>query len=347
VQTIPFLQAMPIAKAIPISRSLAARPFRLLSASTAGGESFGAPLLPDREGCGYRGVFPTAFDSDRPMLIDSHHHLWKYSAEEYGWIDDEMSVLRRDFLAPELQQVAEESSVAGFVTVQARQSIEETHDLLQIADAEPLIRGVVGWVDLANANITAVLDSLSDAPLLKGVRHVVQDEPDDRFILGADFNRGIAELSGRGLVYDVLIFARQLPASIEFVDHHPDLPMVLDHIAKPTIRSAAFDDEWGKNFRELAQRENISCKFSGVVTEVRDPEWSIDTIRPYWDVALEAFTPQRLMFGSDWPVCLLKTGHSQWVETVRQLASELSEQEQSDFYANNAIRAYNLNNGAA
>lgn len=278
------------------------------------------------------------------MLIDSHHHLWKYSAEQYGWINDDMSVLKRDFLTAELKQVAEESSVDGFVAVQARQILAETHDLLRIAESEPLIRGVVGWVDLASAGIADELDSLADAKLLKGVRHVVQDEPDDRFILGADFNRGISELKGRGLVYDVLIFARQLPASIEFVDHHQDLPMVLDHIAKPTIRSAEFDQQWAKNFRDIAKRENITCKFSGVVTEVRDPEWSIDTVRPYWDVALEAFTPARLMFGSDWPVCLLKSSHRRWVDTVRELASELSEQEQADFFANTAIRAYGLSN---
>jgi L-fuconolactonase len=276
------------------------------------------------------------------MLIDSHHHLWKYSSEEYGWISDQMSVLQRDFLAPELREIAAKSGVDGFVSVQARQVVEETQALLDIANGEPLIRGVVGWVPLADPNVASILDRFADASLLKGVRHVVQDEPNNRFILGADFNRGIEQLKGRGLVYDVLIFAKQLPASIEFVDHHQDLPMVLDHIAKPTISSAKFDERWEQDFRELAKRDNISCKFSGVVTEVRDDSWSIDTIRRYWDVALEAFTPQRLMFGSDWPVCLLKTGHTEWVETVRELASELTEHEQADFFANNAIRAYNL-----
>ncbi len=276
------------------------------------------------------------------MLIDSHHHLWKYSAEEYGWINDQMSVLQRDFLASELRQIAADSGVDGFVSVQARQIVEETEALLEIANSEPLIRGVVGWVPLADPDVASVLDRFADATLLKGVRHVVQDEPDDRFILGAEFNHGIEQLKGRGLVYDVLIFARQLPASIEFVDHHQDLRMVLDHIAKPAIQPMKFDDKWEKDLRELAKRDNITCKFSGVVTEVRDETWSTDTIRRYWDVALAAFTPQRLMFGSDWPVCLLRTGHTQWVETVRELASELSADEQADFFANNAIRAYDL-----
>ncbi len=276
------------------------------------------------------------------MLIDSHHHLWSYSPEEYGWIDDQMSVLKQDFLGPELEQIAQAGEVDGFVSVQARQTVEETETLLAIAADTSLIKGVVGWAPLAEENVAQVLDQFAAAPLLKGVRHVVQDEPDDRFIMGDDFNRGVAQLKDRGLVYDVLIFARQLSSSIEFVDRHPDQPMVLDHIAKPTIRSAEFDAEWKKNFREIARRDNLTCKFSGVVTEVRDRSWTIDTVRPYWEVALDAFTPKRLMFGSDWPVCLLRSGHDQWLETVRELASELSEQEKSDLFAGTAIRTYNL-----
>jgi L-fuconolactonase len=276
------------------------------------------------------------------MLIDSHHHLWKYSAEQYGWINDEMSILRNDFLAPQLNQVASESGVDGFVCVQARQTIEETTDLLAIADAEPLIRGVVGWVPLADQSVAATLDRFVDNRWLKGIRHVVQDEPDDRFLLGEAFNRGVALLKDRGWVYDVLIFARQLPAAIEFVDLHPDQPMVLDHIAKPTIHAAQFDSQWERDFRHLARRSHVSCKFSGVLTEVRDSDWQIDTIRRYWDVALEAFTPQRLMFGSDWPVCLLRCQHSQWLQTVGELASQLSADERADFFGNNAARIYNL-----
>lgn len=276
------------------------------------------------------------------MLIDSHHHLWTYSAEEFGWISDSMSVLKRDFVLEDLRGVAAESRVDGFVAVQARESIEETTELLGYAAKEPLIRGVVGWVPLADPGLSEVLDRFADNPVLKGVRHVVQDEPDDRFILGRDFNRGVSELAGRGLVYDILIYARQLPASIEFVDQHPGLEMVLDHIAKPTIVSSRFDKEWEIHFRELAKRSNVTCKFSGVLTEVRDPVWSLEMIRPYWDVALESFTPKRLMFGSDWPVCLLRTGHHQWVETVRELASELSPSEQEDLFAKTALKAYHL-----
>jgi len=276
------------------------------------------------------------------MLIDSHHHLWKYSTEQYGWITDQMLPLKADFLLPELQAIASESSVDGFVSVQARQTLQETDDLLAMANADPLICGVVGWVPLAAPDLSETLDRLADQKFLKGVRHVVQDEPNDRFILGNDFNRGISQLANYKLVYDVLIFAKQLPASIEFVDQHPNLKMVLDHIAKPTITDDSYDNQWETHFRELAKRENISCKFSGVVTEVRGESWSMDQIRRYWDVALEAFTPDRLMFGSDWPVCLLKTGHTQWLQTVQQLASQLTETERTKLFSANAIRDYNL-----
>ena len=277
------------------------------------------------------------------MLIDSHHHLWEYSAEEYGWISDQMEVIRRSFGAAELRDVAAGSEVDGFVSVQARQTLEETDALLRVADSEPLILGVVGWVPLMSPEIADVLDQYADANRLYGVRHVVQDEPDVQFILGEDFNRGVSQLLDRNLIYDVLIYARHLNATIEFIDRHPQQPMVLDHIAKPTIHRQHFDNQWRDSFLELAKRDNITCKFSGVVTEIRDSQWDIETVRPYWDTALEAFTPKRLMFGSDWPVCLLQSEHSQWTNLVRELASELSPSEQEDFFANNAIQTYGLN----
>lgn len=276
------------------------------------------------------------------MLIDSHHHLWHYSSAEYGWISDEMSAIRRDFLTADLQQIAADHGVDRFVTVQARQTLEETRWLLELAEQEPLIGGVVGWAPLASPDIADQLEPLAGSRWLKGIRHVVQDEPDDRFLLRDDFNRGVAALKNFQLVYDVLVFARQLPAAIEFADRHPDQPLVLDHIAKPTIREAEFDRKWERDFRELARRDNVTCKFSGVATEVRDDSWSIETVRPYWDVALEAFSPERLMFGSDWPVCLLATDYGRWLATVRELAGELSSDEQAALMAGNAARLYNL-----
>lgn len=287
------------------------------------------------------------------MLIDSHHHLWAYSRAEYPWISDAMSVLRRDFLGNELNDIARQSAVNGFVTVQARQSLGETAALLEIARENQRILGVVGWVPLADPGVGDHLSALCQSPELKGVRHVVQDEPDDRFLLGDDFNAGVALLGEFGLVYDILIYARQLPAAIEFADRHPQIPMVLDHIAKPSIDPQCFDQTWETNFRQLAKRANVSCKFSGVATEIRtnnpgdasgssSPQWSINDIRRYWDVALEAFTPSRLMFGSDWPVCLLRTPYSRWLETVRELAAPLSPNEQTQFFSQTAINTYKL-----
>jgi L-fuconolactonase len=275
------------------------------------------------------------------MLIDSHHHLWKYSDDQYGWINDSMSVLRRDFSTEQLRELAVAHRVDGFVSVQARQSVAETEALLAMADAEPLIRGVVGWAPLAG-DVRPVLEQFADRPALKGMRHVVQDEPDDQFLLGKAFNEGVRELYRCGLVYDVLVYAKQLPTTIAFVDLHPDHSMILDHIAKPTIRSNEFDQTWADNLRKLAERPHVMCKFSGMATEVRDADWSIDTVRPYWDTVVDAFTPARLMFGSDWPVCLLKTDYGRWLDCVGELAAELTADEQNAIFAGNAIRAYGL-----
>lgn len=284
------------------------------------------------------------------MLIDSHHHLWKYSADQYPWISDAMPVLQNDFGLQQLQSVAMASGVDGFVSVQARQSVAETHALLQAAADSASIWGVVGWVPLADYDLATTLDQVTQSPWLKGVRHVVQDEADPQFLLHPDFNRGVSRLGDFGLVYDLLIYGHQLPAAIEFVDRHPNLPIVLDHIAKPRIQAGggAWDQQWEDDFRELARRDHVLCKFSGVVTEVRGDEsgedrgWQIDDIARYWDVALEAFSPTRLMFGSDWPVCLLQTGYQDWLQTVRQLASDLSPLQQRLLFAENAIKTYRL-----
>ncbi len=280
--------------------------------------------------------------SSRLMIIDSHHHLWKYSASEYGWISDEMGVLRNEFLAPALREVAEKAGVDGFVSVQARQSITETDALLQLAEQEPLVRGVVGWFPLASPTIAETLDRYANKEKLKGVRHVVQDEPDDRFLLNQEFNRGVELLKDRNLVYDILIYARQLPAAVAFVDRHPDQSFVVDHIAKPTIVKGKFDAQWEMNLRELARRRNVTCKFSGVATEIRDAQWDVETIRPYFETALDSFSSKRLMFGSDWPVCLLKTPYKRWLSVACELVKPLSLTEQNDFFSNNAIHQYQL-----
>lgn len=257
-----------------------------------------------------------------------------------------MDVLKNDFLAAELHAVTTPASVTKTVAVQARQTLGETRWLLGLAAADPVVSGVVGWLPLTQPQQLAdALGELASNPWLKGVRHVVQDEPDEAFILRDDFNHGVAQLAAHGLVYDILIHSRHLGNTLAFVDRHPHQPVVLDHIAKPVITAAHRDEPWFTNIRELARRPNVTCKLSGAVTEVRDPGWSPDLIRPYLDTALDAFGPSRLMLGTDWPVCLLKTTYAEWVDTVRDLVSDLSPNEQSQILRQTADRTYRLDPG--
>jgi L-fuconolactonase len=275
------------------------------------------------------------------MNIDSHHHFWKYSAAEYGWIDDAMAVLRRDFLPDDLKREIAHADIHGVVSVQARQSVEETEWLLSLAEKNDFIKGVVGWVPLAEPGVREVIEKIAANPKLRAVRHVVQAEPDDRFILREDFNRGVSVLKDFGLVYDILIFERHLPPSIEFVDRHPKQVFVLDHIAKPRIKENVIEP-WRKNIKELARRENVYCKVSGMVTEAGYTTWSEDQLRPYFDTVLEAFGPKRLMFGTDWPVCLAATSYVRWVELVHRVAEKLSVDERAWLFGKTAIQAYKL-----
>ena len=275
------------------------------------------------------------------MKIDSHHHFWKYSAEEYPWISDSMAALRRDFLPAHLKAEIAAVGIDGVVSVQARQTIGETEWLLSLADGNDFIKGVVGWLPLADAGVREVIAKFAANPKLRAVRHVVQDEPDDRFILGADFNRGVSMLEDFGLVYDILILERQLASSIEFVDRHPQQVFVLDHIAKPRIGDNAIEP-WRANIRELARRPNVFCKVSGMVTEADWKTWSEEQLRPYFDVVIEAFGPRRLMFGTDWPVCLAASGYARWVEVVKEFAAGLSADEQEWLFGKTAVLAYGL-----
>ncbi len=275
------------------------------------------------------------------MKIDSHHHFWKYSAGEYPWIGDSMAALRRDFLPEHLQAEMAAAGIDGVVSVQARQSVRETEGLLSMADVNPFIKAVVGWVPLAKPDVRDTLATFAANPKFRAVRHVVQDESDDRFILGADFNRGVTALRDFGLVYDILIFERQLAASIEFVDRHPQQVFVLDHIAKPRNKNGALDP-WRANIRELARRPNVYCKVSGMVTEADWKTWSAEQMRPYFDVVLEAFGPKRLMFGTDWPVCLATCGYSRWVKVVQKFSAGLSADERDWLFGKTAAQAYGL-----
>jgi L-fuconolactonase len=203
------------------------------------------------------------------------------------------------------------------------------------------MKGIVGWLPLIQDNIEAYLEKYSDKKILKGIRHVVQGEPDPEFILRNDFNRGISLLKKYSLVYDILIVERQLPNTIRFVDQHPDQLFVLDHIAKPLIRKNELSP-WKENIQELAKRENVSCKISGMVTEADFTSWTPEQLLPYFDVILEAFSPERLLFGSDWPVCLVATSYKNWANLVRKNISSFSETEQAKIMGENAVRIYKL-----
>ena len=275
------------------------------------------------------------------MVIEAHHHFWRYNPREYGWISDSMAVLRRDFLPDDLEGAIRAAGVDGVVSVEARQSLVETDWLLEMADRHDFIRGVVGWVPLISEHLTSDLERLRGRKKLKGVRHVLQDEPDDNYMLRDDFNRGIRQLKDFGLCYDVLIFERHLPQTIQFVDRHPEQVFVLDHIAKPRIRDRVMSP-WRENLRELARRPNVSCKLSGVVTEADHQNWTVQQLRPYMETALDAFGPRRLMFGSDWPVCLLACGYQHWYQIVREFVSELSPDDQSWLFGRTATDAYDL-----
>ncbi|MFM2196982.1 MAG: hypothetical protein RLZZ505_414 [Verrucomicrobiota bacterium] len=274
-------------------------------------------------------------------MIDSHHHLWRYSKEEYPWIPLG-SPLAQDQLADELEAVTSEAGVTGTVVVQARQAIEESDFLLALANQTDRIQAVVGWVPLIDENVGSDLERLSVFPKFKAVRHVLQEEPDEYF-LREDFHRGLAQLPSFGLRYDLLIFQRQLPVAIQLVDRQPDLPIVLNHIAKPEARNGRIEPAWRSAMKELAKRDNlIGVKFSGLLTEFSAGEGDAETVAAYFNESLEIFGADKVMFGTDWPVCLLRTSYQDWANTVRQLTYDLSENDRNAILEGNAKHAYGL-----
>lgn len=273
--------------------------------------------------------------------IDAHHHLWRYRKEDYEWIGPGMEALARDFLPADLREEMRACEIDGSVAVQARQSVEETDWLLESAQQANFIRGVVGWAPIASADFPRVLERWSGNSLLKGLRHVIQDEADDDFINRQDFNSGIAVLAGSNLIYDILIYERHLPAAIKFVDRHPNQIFVLDHIAKPRIKEQEIEP-WRRNLFELARRYNIYCKLSGMVTEANWTNWSKSDVQAYFDAALEAFGPGRLMVGSDWPVCLLACTYRRWFDTVHEFLKDLSTAENGLILGGVASQVYSL-----
>ncbi len=274
------------------------------------------------------------------MKLDSHQHFWSYDAAQYPWIPPG-SPLHRDWLPDDLAPLLAAPGLDGCIAVQARQTVEESRWLLTLADHAPIIRGVVGWVDLRSERVEEQLAELAPHAKFRGVRHVVQDEPDDRFMLSADFLRGIGKLKAFGLTYDILIFPKQLPAAIELVRRFPEQPFVLDHIAKPAIKDGTLEP-WAAQIRELAKAPNVMCKISGMVTEAKHGAWRAEDFRPYLDVVFECFGVERLMFGSDWPVCLLSGSYPEVVGLVHDYASHLDAVQQATLFGGNAARFYGL-----
>jgi L-fuconolactonase len=274
------------------------------------------------------------------VRIDAHVHFWRYEPAAYGWIDDALAPLKRDFLPDDLAPLASAAGIDGVVAVQARHSLDETAFLLDLADRHPLVRAVVGWVDLQADDAAAQVARFRGRALV-GVRHIVQDERDDAFLLRPAFVRGIAALEDLGLAYDLLIRPRQLPAAIQLVSRFPRQRFVLDHLAKPDIAQGGLA-AWEPGFRRLADHPNVLAKLSGLVTEADWTTWTPETLRPYLDVAWDAFGPARLLAGSDWPVCTVAGEYGRVVGAVVAYLDERPPGERAAVLGDNAARFWNL-----
>lgn len=275
------------------------------------------------------------------MVIDSHQHFWKYEPVKHDWIDDDMSVIRRDFLPSDLAKVFQENSIDGCVAVQADQTLEETDFLIDLASINNFIKGIVGWVDLRAENIENVLEKYSTDKIVKGFRHIVQVEADHNFLLRPNFSRGISFLEKHNFTYDILVFPHQLGSVLDFVKKFPNQKFVINHIAKPYIKDGYFEG-WATMMTAIGKYENIYCKMSGMVTEADFNTWTPEQIHPYMDAALEAFGGKRTLFGSDWPVCLVAGNYTKIKKLTTDFISQLSQIEQNSIMGNNAIEFYNL-----
>jgi len=272
--------------------------------------------------------------------IDAHQHFWKYDPVVHDWINEEMAVIRKDFLPGQLAPLLQQNNISGSVLVQVDQSEKETDLLIQLAKENPFIKGVVGWVDLRAENIRDRLEHYHQNKIVKGLRHILQGE-DPKFMLQPDFLRGIAALQEFGFTYDILIFPKHLLAAIELVKQFPEQAFVIDHLAKPFIK-AGLIDEWKKGMEMIAQFPNVSCKVSGMVTEADLKNWKREDFIPYLDVAVESFGVNRLMYGSDWPVCLVAASYEKVTGLVRNYFSSFSIAEQELIMGGNAFRFYHL-----
>lgn len=274
-------------------------------------------------------------------MIDAHVHFWRYAPADYPWIDDRMGALKRDFLPADLEPLATGAGFDGVIAVQARQDVAETEWLLEHAARHPIVRGVVGWVDLCAPDVGDVLARLAANPRLVGVRHLVQDEPDDRFLLRPDFLRGIERLAPLDLTFDILVHPRHLAVALEFVRLFPAQRFVLDHLAKPDLKRGALVG-WARDLRALAAQPHVMAKLSGLVTEADWSGWTPDTIRPALDAAWDAFGPDRLLIGSDWPVCTLAGDYGRVMDVVRRFLDDRPFAEHAAVLGGNAERFWRL-----
>jgi L-fuconolactonase len=275
------------------------------------------------------------------MIIDGHQHFWRYNAERHGWITDDMAAIRRDFLPKELEQIYRQSDIDGSIAVQADQTEAETEYLLAFSRMYDFIKGIVGWADLQAPNIKERLDYFSSEKKVKGFRHIVQGESDPNFLFGQDFGRGIGQLASYNFTYDILVYHHQLAQVEPFVSKFPNQQFIIDHIAKPAIARHEIK-QWSTHMRALAQHQNVYCKLSGMVTEADVNNWTYDDIAPYIDVVLECFGPKRLVYGSDWPVCLVAASYEEQFNVVQKALEKLSPAEKKQILGENAIRFYHI-----
>jgi len=276
------------------------------------------------------------------MKIDAHQHFWIYDKREYSWINDEMSILKRDFLPGDLKKEVDRIGFDGSIAVQARQTIDETEWLFKLAEQNDIIKGVVGWLDIRSPQFKNQLEKYAKRTKLVGIRHVVQDEPDNRFMSRSEFIEGIRELENYDLVYDILIFEKQLPAAIDLVSRFPYQRFVLDHIGKPRISYTSLEP-WKSLITELAEYPGVYCKVSGMVTEADWKNWKIEDFQPYLDTVFEAFGAERILFGSDWPVCTVAASYKDVFGLVKNYIEKFSPDEQNKIMGENAARIYRLN----
>jgi L-fuconolactonase len=272
--------------------------------------------------------------------IDSHQHFWKFDPIRDNWIDDAMQKIQRDFLPEDLLPLLTENKFQGCVAVEAHQSEAQTNFLVDLASKNDFIKGVVGWVDFRNSSISERLHHFSANKIIKGFRHVVQAEADD-FMFRNDFRNGISALKEFEFTYDILVFHRQLPAAIDLVNRFPEQKFVIDHIAKPSIKSGEMES-WKKNIQEIAKAENVVCKVSGMVTEADWNSWKPQDLKPYLDVVFDNFSTNKILFGSDWPVCNVASNYATVVKTIEDYVLQFSEEEQNKVWFENANSFYNL-----